>query len=299
MNIKPSLAEFDAWNPGLESEVPREYLPLSTIFRSENVLTGIAKAHELSDYCGLPVEELVAFRAERLIVHELLIRVTTSLAVPDGRDYEDLGRNFRQIAGTILDRYIAPHRAELALVLDRLRAEASSLIERELAKAFAVPKPAAEPEEANWLRRLFAVEPTARRPPQAIESGRARPADRCRMAEKIRQSGQPAGASLFRRPMQGRDRGHEPARPAVRRQRLADGTCADDGLQRLRQRGHRRRHRAVFPRGGCARRLPSIAAAGKAGRHERQGRLGLWQKHDAAAAENPARKLDLPWEQSR
>ena len=32
MNIKPSLAEFDAWNPGLESELPREYLPLSTIF---------------------------------------------------------------------------------------------------------------------------------------------------------------------------------------------------------------------------------------------------------------------------
>ena len=149
MNIKPSLAEFNAWNPGLELEVPREYLPLSTIFRSENVSTGIAKAHELSDYCGLPVEELVAFRAERLIVHELLIRVTTSLAVPDGRDYEDLGRNFREIAGAILDRYIAPHRAELALVLDRLRAEASALIERELAKAFAAPKPAAEPEETS------------------------------------------------------------------------------------------------------------------------------------------------------
>ena len=85
---------MSAWNPGLESEVPREYLPLSTIFRSENVSTTIAKAHELSDYCGLPVEELVAFRAERLIVHELLIRVTTSLAVPDGRDYEDFGTKF-------------------------------------------------------------------------------------------------------------------------------------------------------------------------------------------------------------
>ena len=187
MNIKPSLAEFDAWNPGLESEVPREYLPLSTIFRSENVSTGIAKAHELSDYCGLPVEELVAFRAERLIVHELLIRVTTSLAVPDGRDYEDLGRNFRQIAGAILDRYIAPHRAELALVLDRLRAEASALIERELAKAFAAPKPAAEPEETSWLRRLFAVERTARRPPQAIETAVAR--DRRIVAEWRKKSG--------------------------------------------------------------------------------------------------------------
>src|ERR1035441_5719338 len=118
MNIKPLPAEYRPWNPGLESELPREYLPLSTIFRSENVSTGIAKAHELSDYCGLPVDELVAFRAERLIVHELLIHVTTSVAVPDGRDYEDLGRNFRKIASTILNRYIAPHQAELTQVFE-------------------------------------------------------------------------------------------------------------------------------------------------------------------------------------
>ena len=80
MTIEPLPAEYGAWNPGLESEVPREYLPLSTIFRSDNVSTSIAKAHELTDYCGLPVHELVAFRADRLIVHELLIRVIVSLA---------------------------------------------------------------------------------------------------------------------------------------------------------------------------------------------------------------------------
>ena len=92
-------AEYGAWNPGLESQLPREYLPLSTMFKNENVSTSIAKAHELSDYCGLPAHELVAFRPERLIVHELLIHVTTSLSVPDGRDYEDLGRNFGARAG--------------------------------------------------------------------------------------------------------------------------------------------------------------------------------------------------------
>src|ERR1019366_9610126 len=125
MNIRPLPAEYGPWNPGLESEVPREYLPLSTIFRSDNVSTGVAKAHELSDYCGLPVHELVAFRADRLIVHELLIQVTTSVAVPDGRDYEDLGRNFRVIATTILNRYIAPHRAQLAQIFEQLKREAS------------------------------------------------------------------------------------------------------------------------------------------------------------------------------
>ena len=66
------------WN----SELPREYLPLATIFRPENVSTSIAKAFELSEYCGLPAHELVTFRAERLIVHELLIHVTTGVSRP-------------------------------------------------------------------------------------------------------------------------------------------------------------------------------------------------------------------------
>jgi len=76
MSIESAACEYGAWNPGLESQVPREYLPLSTVFNGENVSTSLAKARELSDYCGLPAHELVAFRADRLIVHELLIAVT-------------------------------------------------------------------------------------------------------------------------------------------------------------------------------------------------------------------------------
>src|ERR1022692_2714928 len=174
MNIKPLPAEYGPWNPGLESEVPREYLPLSTIFRSENVSTSIAKAHELSDYCGLPVDELVAFRADRLIVHELLIHVTTSVAVPDSRDYEDLGRNFREIASTILNRYIAPHQAELTQVFEQLRNAASAMIERELAKAFAEPKPAVEADAGSGWRRLFALSKPKRPPPFPMETAAER-----------------------------------------------------------------------------------------------------------------------------
>ena len=154
MSIEPLPVEYGAWNPGLESQLPREYLPLSTICKSENVSTSIRKAQELCDYCGLPMHELVAFRAERLIVHELLIHVTTSLSVPDGGDYEDLGRSFREITTTILNRYIAPHREELAQVFEQLRSAASAMIERELAKAFADPRPAVEADR-GW-RRLFA-----------------------------------------------------------------------------------------------------------------------------------------------
>lgn len=162
MSVDPRSVEYDAWNPGLQSELPREYLPLATVFRSDNVSTSIAKAEELSEYTGLPVLELVAFRAERLIVHEVLIYVTTSISVPDGRDYEDLGRNFREIAATILNRYVLPHREEIVGVFEALKGRAAALIERELASALTPPKPA---EQAPAKRRgLFRLRKAKRAP---------------------------------------------------------------------------------------------------------------------------------------
>ena len=158
MTIEPLSAEYGSWHPGLELEIPREYLPLSTMFRIENVSTSISKAYELSDYCSLPPTELVAFRAERLIIHELLIHVTTTISVPDGGDYEDLGRNFREINSTILKRYIAPHRAELAERFDRFRHTASVSIEREIAKSFAEPRSSGEQRSSHWRHRLFGTD---------------------------------------------------------------------------------------------------------------------------------------------
>jgi hypothetical protein len=154
--MRPRTTEYDAWNPGLESELPREYLPLSTVFRSENVSSGIAKAHELSEYCGLPAHELVAFRPDRLIVHEVLIHVTTGISVPDEYEYEDLGRNFREIAATILNRYVEPHREELLHRFEQVKAAALAVIERELAKIFYDPKKSvANVNVSHGRRRLF------------------------------------------------------------------------------------------------------------------------------------------------
>jgi hypothetical protein len=170
MDTNLALAKYWAWNPGLESQLPREYLPLSTIFRAENVSTSVAKAYELSDFCGLPVEELVAFRVERLIVHELLIHVTTGIAVPDGRDYEDLGRNFREIAANILNRFIAPHREDLARVFEQLKQKASDIIERELINVSArskMPVVANQPGHSRWL---FAFNKSPPQPSQPLET---------------------------------------------------------------------------------------------------------------------------------
>jgi hypothetical protein len=169
METNLPAANYWAWNPGLESQLPREYLPLSTIFRGDNVSTSVAKAYELSDFSGLPAEELVAFRLERLIIHELLVLVTTGIAVPDGRDYEDLGRNFREIARTILNHYITPHHNDLARVFDQLRHGASVTIDRELVNAVGTPKPIAE-NQTSHPRWLLAFKKSPKPSPQPSET---------------------------------------------------------------------------------------------------------------------------------
>src|SRR5262245_15858842 len=140
------------------------------MFRAENVSTSVAKAYELSDYCGLPAHELVAFRPERLIVHELLVRLTSDLHVPDGSDYEDLGRNFRRIASTILDRHIAPHRAELTELFERLRSSALALIAQEVETCLSRPSPATHADRETRSRWRFRFGKPKKRPLLPAES---------------------------------------------------------------------------------------------------------------------------------
>jgi hypothetical protein len=155
---------YGPWNPGLESELPRELLPLATVFRRENVSTSLAEALELSDYCGLPAHQLVACRPERLVIHELLVRVTAGLAVPDGLDYGDLGRNFREIASTILTKDLAPRLDDLKHVFDEVRSAASLVVARELSNLFSPRlRPAADADQTSPARGLFGF--AARRQP--------------------------------------------------------------------------------------------------------------------------------------
>jgi hypothetical protein len=170
MDDRVAATQEGAWNPGLQSELPRELWPLSTILRPENVTTPVEEAFELSDFCGLPIQDIVAFRAERLVVHELLVRVTASVTVPDGASYEDLGNNFRAIASAILSTYVQPHRDALAQVLQDLRDRASALIVRELAASlFAAPPPPAAPEKARGWSALFRRR-KASTPPVPVET---------------------------------------------------------------------------------------------------------------------------------
>lgn len=148
---------FHAWNPGLDPGLPRAMRPLATVFRPENVALAFSEILELSDLSGLPATQLAPFRAERLAVHETLIRVMADISVPVGEVYADLGLNFRRIVGTLLREGVDHRMDAVRAALDTLRAEADAVVERELSALFdAAPEPAAAPETgwSGFLRRL-------------------------------------------------------------------------------------------------------------------------------------------------
>ena len=138
VTISPE-STFGPWHPGLRSPMPRELWPLATIHRPENVLTTLARAEELHDLTGLPLVDIVAFRPERLALHELLVRVTADISVPDGPRIEDLGINFREIVRRILRRHVDPHMPAIVSHYAALRQEIARVVDDELRALFDIP----------------------------------------------------------------------------------------------------------------------------------------------------------------
>jgi hypothetical protein len=124
-----AAARYDAWNPGITSDVPKNLVGLSTIFRTDNVYTSVTTASELRDLTGFALKELVAFRAERLALHEVLIRVTADFVVPDGSRIEDLGINFRRIVTRVLVRCVTPQMPAIADRYAQAREQLRAVIE--------------------------------------------------------------------------------------------------------------------------------------------------------------------------
>ncbi len=161
---------YGPWNPGIASQLPRALLPQSTMFRPENVRTGVAQAEELRDLTGLDLFDLVAFRPERLALHELLVRVTADLSVPSGSRVEDLGLNFRAMVNTLLANHIGARMAEVVATYEALRLQLAATIDAELsARIFG---PVATPVIAAPRRNGFFArfgKPAARPPPVPVE----------------------------------------------------------------------------------------------------------------------------------
>src|ERR1700722_13506440 len=142
------------WSPGIVSQLPLELRPLCTIFRPENVFTGVEGAMELQPLTGFSLGELVAFRPQRLALHEVLIRVNADFSVPDGSRIEDLGINFREITRLLLARYVDPRMVDIAAAFAQVRRRLSDAIRAGLNEVTArTVQPAAAPI-ASSLSRL-------------------------------------------------------------------------------------------------------------------------------------------------
>src|SRR5262245_12657949 len=130
MSLEPSTTDpprepaFGPWNPGIESTLPAEFLPLATVFSPANASSTIAELKEIHGLCRLPLDRLSTFRPERLALHEVLIRVMADLSVADGEKYEDLGINFRRMTATIMERYVTPELPAITSLFEQVKRDA-------------------------------------------------------------------------------------------------------------------------------------------------------------------------------
>ena len=256
--------EFGPWNPGIESQVPKELRHLATIFRAENVFTSLAAAGELRGLTGFNLSELVVFRPQRLALHELLVRITADFAVPDGTRIADLGLNFREIARLLLSRYLEPAMDSITAAYRRAERDVNEVIE-----------PAVSHLGRNWGPQEIAE--FEKLPPGRLgllgSLGR-RGAERC----GIQEPGARAVGII-----------HEP-RSGVGHEGSDRFNGRRDRQQRFRQRLHRSSDRAAAAYGRARARIQAPAASGTSRRDQHQGPLGLGQEHIAAAAEEARRR---------
>jgi hypothetical protein len=148
--------EYGPWNPGIQSQVPPELRHLCTIFDPENVFTSVAAATELQLLTGFPLWELVTFRPERLLLHELLIRVMADFSVPDGSRIGDLGINFREITSLILERYLKPEMGSIVQAYEEVRERLTNEIRAALTAVVAEPAPQKPQASQSTVARMLA-----------------------------------------------------------------------------------------------------------------------------------------------
>jgi hypothetical protein len=149
---------FGPWNPGIQSQVPGELRQLCTIFRPENGSRSLAACDELRALTGMAASDLVVFRPRRLLLHELLIRVTADFVVPDGSRIEDLGINFREITRLLLSRYLEPQLDAITAEYDQAAQQLGNAIHAALDAMLTGPSlqdvPPPAPRAARALARL-------------------------------------------------------------------------------------------------------------------------------------------------
>ena len=145
--------EYGPWNPGIQSALPAALRHYVTLLRPENIFQPIEEVDEIATFTGLPVEEVVVFRPQRLATHELLIRVCANYSVSDGREYEDLGNNFRAMARKVHTVYLGDLEDQLEQNYDNARELVSNKVDREIDLLFRRETTDAKP---SFWQSLFA-----------------------------------------------------------------------------------------------------------------------------------------------
>lgn len=141
--------ELNAWNPGVQSAIPRKFLPLASLYRPENCSVSFANMQDRADLTGLELEELAVFRPERIAIHSLLIRVTANIVVSDGERYADLGINFRHIAADLEQRYVQPLLPAVRAKYEAVQEQVQRRVSERLTKI--LTPPVAPPAEVGFL----------------------------------------------------------------------------------------------------------------------------------------------------
>jgi hypothetical protein len=137
-----------------------------TIFRSENTSTPLDEIEETARFSGLEPTTLMRLRPDRLVLHELLIRIMTELTVEDGKATADLGVNFRTMAARLLHRHIdleiETFRRQYEEIQRRIDEAIHSEI-RETLDSASARLIEADPLERSWLDMLLLRPRPARR----------------------------------------------------------------------------------------------------------------------------------------
>jgi len=153
-----SAPEYSAWNPGIDSEIPKDYRELETIYNAANVFTKLEQINQLAVETGLSPQELIALRPHRLVLHELIVRITADIVVREGENEEDLGINFRNIANRIFSQYIIPGLMQIEHGFDTMRTRIEDMTNAELEGALLPQASADKPKPSLWSS-LFKAKP--------------------------------------------------------------------------------------------------------------------------------------------
>lgn len=148
--------EYHAWNPGISTELPSALLKLETLYRPPYTSTEFDELQELTRLTGIKQERLVAFTPERLVLHELIIRITADILVEEGPEEEMLGQRFRQIAQKILAQYIAPSLQKLEDCFNTLQQEVEQQVRDILQQTLFQPIQAGnrKPQAKGFFKRF-------------------------------------------------------------------------------------------------------------------------------------------------